>query len=50
MVQILHRGSMKSGHWFTISSLDCDQGSINVFESVYDDLDQESKSQICSIL
>ena len=50
MVQILHRGSMDSGHWFTISTLNCPEGIVNVFDSMYSDLDQESKSQILSIL
>ena len=50
MVQILHRGSLSSGHWFTISTLNCPEGTVNVFDSMYTDLDQESKSQILSIL
>ena len=50
MVQILHRGSSGSGHWFTVSTTGCQEGSINVFDSIYNDIDQESKVQICSIL
>ena len=50
MVQILHRGSADSGHWFTISTLNCNVGTINVFDSVFNDMDKESKSQIASIL
>ena len=50
MVQILHRGSVISGHWFTISTLNCPEGTVNVFDSMYTDIDQESKSQILNIL
>ena len=50
MVQILHRGSADSGHWFIISTLNCNVGSINVFDSAFNDIDKESKSQIASIL
>ena len=50
MVQILHRGSSGSGHWFTVSAIGCQEGSINVFDSIYNDIDQESKVRICSIL
>ena len=31
MVQILHRGSADSGHWCTISTLNCNVGTINVY-------------------
>ena len=48
MVQILHRGSSGSGHRFTVSTIGCQEGSINVFDSIY--IDQESKVRICSIL
>ena len=41
MVQILHRGSADSGHWFTISTLNC-----NVFDSAFNDIDKESKKKI----
>ena len=50
MVQILHRGSLGSGHWLTISTLNCPEGTVNVFDSMYNDLDQECKSQVLSIL
>ena len=50
MVQILHRGSADLGHWFTISTLNCNVGTINVFDSAFNDIDKESKSQIASIL
>ena len=50
MIQILHRGPINSGHWFTISTLNCPEGTVNVFDSMYSDLDHESKSQILSIL
>lgn len=50
MVQILHRGRSGSGHWFTVSTIGCQEGSINVYDSIYNDIDQESKVQICSIL
>lgn len=50
MVQILHRGSIKSGHWFTISTLGCQEGNVNICDSSFRELDQESKVQICSIL
>ena len=39
-VQILHRGSVSSGHWFTISTLNCPEGTVNVFDSMYTDIDQ----------
>ena len=39
MVQILHRGSADSGHWFTISTLNCNVGTINVFDSAFNDID-----------
>ena len=50
MVQILHRGSADSGHWFTISTLNCNVGTIKIFDSAFNDIDKESKSQIASIL
>ena len=50
MVKIPHRGSFTSGHWFTISTLNCSEGSVNVFDSMYTDLEQDSKSQILSVL
>ena len=50
MVQILHRGSFTSGHWFTISTLNCSEGSVDVFDSMYTDLEQDSRSQILSVL
>ena len=50
MVQILHRGGLSSGHWFTISTLNCPEETVNVFVSMYTDLDQKSKSLILSIL
>ena len=50
MVQILHRGSANSGHWFTVSTLNCEEGSVNIFDNSFNDLDQESKTQISSIL
>ena len=50
MVQILHRGSSGSGHWLTTSTLGCPEGSINVYDSIYTDLDQDTKIQICNIL
>ena len=34
MVQILNRGSMDSGHWFTIPILNCPEGIVNVFDSI----------------
>ena len=30
MIQILHRGDIKSGHWFTISTVDCKEGAIGM--------------------
>ena len=45
MIQILHRGDIKSGHWFTISTVDCKEGTINWYDSIYNDLDKESKQQ-----
>ena len=35
MIQILHRGDIKSGHWFTISTVDCKEGTINWYDSIY---------------
>ena len=45
MIQILHRGDIKSGLWFTISKVDCKEGTINWYDSIYNDLDKESKQQ-----
>ena len=43
MVQSLHRGSLSPGHWFTISTLNCLEGTVNMYiNSMYTDLDQES--------
>ena len=50
MIQILYRGDIKSGHWFTISTVDCKEGTINWYDSIYNDLDKESKQQICAIM
>ena len=50
MIQILHRGDIKSGHWFNISTVDCKEGTINWYDSIYNDLDKESKQQICAIM
>ena len=50
MLQILHRGSANSGHWFSVSTLNCDEGSINIYDSAFNDLDHDSKAQISSIL
>ena len=36
IVQILHRSSSTSGHWFTISTLNCSEGSVNVFDNTID--------------
>ena len=49
MTQILHRGDIKSEHWFTISTVDCKEGTINWHDSIYNDSDKESKQQICAI-
>ena len=45
MIQILHRGSPGLGHWLTISNLNCQEGTVNVFH-----IDKESKLQIANIL
>ena len=37
IVQILHRGSVNSGHWFTVSTLNGEDGCINVFDSAFND-------------
>ena len=50
MVQILHRCHTKSGHWFTVSTIGCNEGSVNWYDSSYNELDFDSKYQICSIL
>ena len=50
MLQILHRGCANSGHWFSVSTLNCDEGSINIYGSAFNDLDHDSKAQIYSIL
>ena len=50
MIQILHRGSPGLRHWLTISNLNCQEGTVNVFESFYNDIDKESKLQIANIL
>ena len=49
MVQILHRGSANSGHWFNNSTLNCYKGSINISDSAFNDLDQDSNAQISCI-
>ena len=38
MLQILHRDSANSGHWFSVSTLNCDEGSINIYDSAFNDL------------
>ena len=50
MIQILHRGSPGLGHLLTISNLNCQEGTVNVFDSFYNDIDKESKLQIANIL
>ena len=50
MVQILHRGDIESGHWFVISTVNCKEGYVNWYDSIYKDLDKESKQQICAII
>ena len=50
MIQILHRGDIKSGNWLIISTVDCKEGTINWYDSIYNDLDKESKQQICAIM
>ena len=50
MVQILHRGDSKSGHWFTVSTAGCNEGCVNWYDSQFNDLDMESKLQISTIL
>ena len=45
MVQILHRGNVNFGHWFTVSTFKCESGCINVFDSASNDFDLNSKSQ-----
>lgn len=50
MVQILHRGDINSGHWFTVSTVNCKKGTIDWFDSLYSDLDKVSKQQICAIM
>ena len=36
--------------WLTISNLNCQEGTVNVFDSFYNDIDKESKLQIANIL
>ena len=50
MIQILHRGTINSGHWFTISTVDCGDGQVNWFDSLFNDLDVDTKRQICAIM
>ena len=50
MLQILHRGSASSGHLFSVSTLNCEEGGINIYDSAFNDLDHDSKAQIYSIL
>ena len=50
MMQILHRGSPGLGHWLTVSNLNCQERSVNVFDSFYNDINKESKLQIANIL
>lgn len=46
---ILTRGCAKSEHRCTVSTLNCDEVCVNVYDSAFDDIDQESKAQIYSI-
>ena len=50
MIQILHRGDIKSRHWFTISTVDCKEGTIYWYDSIYNDLDKKSKQQMCAVM
>ena len=49
MTQILARGCAKSGHRCTVSTLNCNEVCVNVYDSAFDDIDQESKAQKASI-
>ena len=50
MIQILHRGTIDSGHWLTVSTIDCNEGQVNWFDSLFTDLDVDTKKQICAIM
>lgn len=50
MIQILHRGTIDSGHWLTVSTVECKDGQVNWFDSLFNDLDVDTKRQICAIM
>ena len=50
MVQILFKGSLKCGHWLTISTLNLKPGYVNVYDSLNLELDLDVTKQICTIL
>ena len=48
MIQILHLSSIDSRHWLTVSTVDCKDGQVNWFDSLFTDLDVDTKRQICA--
>ena len=50
MIQILHRVTIDSRHWFTVSTEDCKDGQVNWFDSLLTDSDVDTKRQICVIM
>ena len=49
MVQNLHRGDNISGHWLTISIVDCKDASVNWYGNSFDELDVDGEFQKCTI-
>ena len=46
MIQILHQVTIDSGHWFTVSEVDCKDGQVNWFDSLFGDLNVDTERQI----
>ena len=46
-IQILHNGQ---DHWITVSNISCQEGEIEVFDSIYNTIGSHSRKQIASLL
>ena len=51
IVQFMHSGtcSVKSEYWFSVLTLNCEDGYINIFDSAYNDIDNDSKALISRV-
>ena len=47
-VQILN--VMHGSHWITVSNINCDSDTVNVYDSAYALIDMDTKLQICSFI